>query len=183
MKSNILFTADTHFGHANIIRYCNRPFSNPEEMDEELIKRWNSVCDAESVVYHLGDVFFGNHFHKWERILASLKFAHLYVIKGNHDRNFAQWFNRNRPKGITFLDSHFETKIQDIDFTLNHYAMRVWNKSHHGAYHLYGHSHGTLPDDSTSRSFDVGVDCHNFTPITLEKVIEIMDSKNWKKSF
>jgi len=58
--------------------------------------------------------------------------------------------------------------------------MRVWNKSHHGAWHLYGHSHGTLPDDKNSLSFDVGVDCHNFTPINFEQVSAIMKKKNFK---
>ncbi len=152
-------------------------------MDRELIKRWNSVCNNDSVVYHLGDVFFGKDFRAFESIIDQLAFAHLYVLKGNHDQNFAQWHRENGWTAITFLGSHFETKIQGIDFTLNHYAMRVWNKSHHGAYHLYGHSHGTLPDDINSRSFDVGVDCHDFTPITLERVIEIMNSKTWKKEF
>lgn len=52
---NIFFTSDTHFGHNNIIKLSNRPFSSVEEMNEGLIERWNDVVGAEDIVYHLGD--------------------------------------------------------------------------------------------------------------------------------
>jgi len=58
--------------------------------------------------------------------------------------------------------------------------MRVWNKSHHGALNLYGHSHGSLPDDPHALAIDVGVDCHNFTPISFEQVKKIMSKKTFK---
>ena len=60
---------------------------------------------------------------------------------------------------------------------LCHYAMKIWNKSHHGVWHLYGHSHGTLPDDPYSMSFDVGVDCHDFKPLGFDDIKKIMDKK------
>ena len=52
------FIADTHFNHANIIKYCNRPFKNTDEMNEYIIKRWNSVVKQTDTIYHLGDVGF-----------------------------------------------------------------------------------------------------------------------------
>jgi len=57
--------------------------------------------------------------------------------------------------------------------------MKVWQASHHGTYHIYGHSHGELPDDSSSLSFDVGVDCHNYCPINYEEIKCIMKTKQW----
>lgn len=55
----ICFIADTHFNHENIIKYCDRPFSNTKEMNEYIIQKWNSVAKEDDVVYHLGDVGFG----------------------------------------------------------------------------------------------------------------------------
>ncbi len=56
MSSPMLwFTADHHFGHANIIRYCNRPFASAEEMDATLVHLWNETVGRDDIVYHLGD--------------------------------------------------------------------------------------------------------------------------------
>ena len=59
-KTKIWFTSDTHFFHNNIIDYCKRPFVNAEEMNEYIIKQWNSVVKPQDEVYHLGDFAFGN---------------------------------------------------------------------------------------------------------------------------
>ena len=57
----IFFTSDTHFGHENIIKYCKRPFKDVKEHDAELIRRWNEKVPEDGIVFHLGDVAFGNH--------------------------------------------------------------------------------------------------------------------------
>lgn len=77
----IFFTSDTHFSHANIIGYCNRPFSSVEEMDETIVDRWNAIVRPQDHIYHLGDV--------------AMKRQHLGIVKrlnghkrlalGNHD--------------------------------------------------------------------------------------------------
>lgn len=66
---------------------------------------------------------------------------------------------------------------------LLHYAMRVWRSSFRGTWHLYVHSHGSLTDDPTMNSFDVGVDCHDFYPLSYEEVKHIMSLKTWKPPF
>ena len=55
---NLFFTSDTHFWHSNIIKYCNRPFMDIEEMNEEIIKRWNDKIEKDDLVFHLGDFAF-----------------------------------------------------------------------------------------------------------------------------
>ena len=78
----IFVISDTHFGHANIIKYCNRPFADPMEMDEKIIENWNKTVRPEDIIYHLGDVYFGkknpSNFHR--RLNGRKR-----LILGNHD--------------------------------------------------------------------------------------------------
>lgn len=181
------FTSDTHFFHSRIIQYCLRPFADATDMNEQLIANWNNVVSPDDVVYHLGDFAFGDA-SGVDRVMRRLNFKHFHFVKGNHDKPFCDWYYSNKddtyfaPK-VSLYPSHLEVKIEGNKFTLCHYAMRVWNESHRGALHLYGHSHGTLPDDPNSKSFDVGVDCHNFTPISLERVLHLMSKKKMEQNF
>lgn len=173
---NYFFTADTHFGHRNIVKYSNRPFKDVEEMDEEMVKRWNSVIGIDDTVYHLGDVYLCSK-RRGNEIIHSLN-GNINLIVGNHDRhNLKDLTNSGRFSNIADID---EITIEGTKVVLCHYAMRIWNKSHHGSYHLYGHSHGSLPDDPHSLSFDVGVDCHDYYPITWDRVKQIIDTKKYK---
>lgn len=172
----IFFTSDTHFGHHNIIKYTGRPFTSVYEMDEALIKNWNSVVGKNDTVYHIGDFSFRGP-AATDSIISRLH-GNIFLVPGNHDRNF---YKHGK---IRVLPELSEVYINDSDahrgqqrIVLCHYALRVWNKRHHGAWHLYGHSHGSLLDDPASRSFDVGVDCWNYTPVSYTQVKEKMLTK------
>lgn len=173
---NTYFTADTHFGHANIIRYCNRPFKSVYDMDESLIQNWNAVVGPEETVYHLGDFSFAPS----ERYLSRLN-GHIFFVMGNHDKEMKRVRQERRwDHKVTFLPAEAEVEVEGQRIILSHYAMRVWNKSHHGTWQLYGHSHGSLPDDPNARSIDVGVDVHGYRPVTFDEVAIYMAKKNWK---
>jgi len=171
--SNIWFTADTHLGHANIIKYTKRPFANIEQMDATLISNWNSKIAPDDQVYFLGDFCFANT-DKAKSYLNRLN-GHIAFIEGNHDRSVQPLKHLFKP-----YTKYMEINIDGISVTLCHYALRVWNKAHHGSYSLYGHSHGSLPDDPNARSFDCGVDTNNFFPYSWEDVKRKMGSKTWK---
>lgn len=162
----IWFTADTHFGHANIIKYSGRPFDSVEEMDERLIKAWNEVVRPNHVVWHLGDFNFkgARDTAYYRRRLA----GDLHIVWGNHDDKCAR-----RPEFRHLFGSAQEMKYLRVGgekITLYHYAQRVWRNSHHGAWHLYGHSHGCIPDD-WGRSMDVGVDAgRRYRPVSFDEV-------------
>ena len=79
----MFFTGDHHFGHANIIKYCNRPFNSVEEMDEMLIDEWNYVVNPDDIVYHLGDIAFS--MNELDKIIRRLN-GTIYIIPGNHIR-------------------------------------------------------------------------------------------------
>lgn len=165
--SNVFFTADCHFGHENIIRLCNRPFGGNDEMLNILIENWNKkVPKVGSTVYHLGDFAFKCPY-PLKRIIGSLN-GKIIFIEGNHDRQLQEQWQQDLPQMLFIKYPH--------EMVLCHYAMRTWNKSHHGAWHLYGHTHGKLPEDA-SLSFDVGVDVWNFTPVSFEEVEAKMKQK------
>jgi len=80
--SNIFFIADTHWNHSNIIQYCNRPFSNVEEMNKTMIDKWNAKVKTDDIVYHLGDFGFGDI----RSIIKQLN-GKIILIVGSHDKN------------------------------------------------------------------------------------------------
>ena len=81
----IYFTIDMHLGHENIIRLCNRPFSNVEEMDQALIDNWNRRVQPQDTIYILGDLMFRNK-KPPEEYLRQLN-GKKHLIIGNHDRD------------------------------------------------------------------------------------------------
>jgi calcineurin-like phosphoesterase family protein len=154
------FTSDTHFGHANIIKHCSRPFASAHEMDGAMITRHNERVADGDTVYHLGDFAFRGA--RPGQYRPQLK-GNVHLIIGNHDKR-----RDVENVGFASISDMLHLSIEGTPLVLCHYAMRVWNKSHHGALHFYGHSHGKLP--GTNQSLDVGVDCWDFYPVTLAEI-------------
>ncbi len=179
----IYFTSDHHFGHANIIKFCNRPFTDVEEMNQVLIQRWNEKIKVGDDVYHLGDFGLTNKDQLTE-IIDQLN-GNIHLIKGNHEGSALQL-----TKKFQWVKDYYELKVKDPDLKngvqriiLFHYAMRVWRGDYRGTWHLYGHSHGNLPDKKDQLSFDIGVDSHNFYPLSYQEVKAIMNTKTWTPPF
>lgn len=184
----VWLTSDTHFGHDNIRRYSNRPFSSVAEMNEYLILNWNKVVQPDDEVYHLGDVFLCN-MEMAKAIIKRLN-GKKYLVRGNHERTA-----ENLRSEFVWIKEYFRLKVPDSsapggrhEIVMLHYAMRVWDKSHYGAFHAYGHSHGTLAEDPASRSMDVGVDSvsqrlgggpESYRPISYFEFRDWMLAKRW----
>jgi len=178
--SQTFFTSDQHWFHENIIRFSNRPFQSLEEMNEAMIENWNAKVQKGDLVYHLGDFALKCRVEEANGILDRLH-GQIILIRGNHDSMAEKVRHR-----FAAVKDYDEIAIPDAaasngkrKIVLLHYAMRVWNKSHHGSWHLYGHSHGTLPDDPHSLSFDVGVDCWEYAPLSYEEVSRVMATKSF----
>ncbi len=163
------------------MRYDGRPYGSVEEIDEDLIARWNRVVQPGDIVYHLGDIFLYKKAADARAVRARLH-GTIRLIHGNHDG-----VADSMKDGFDWIKDYYELKVPDPDaengkrlLVLCHYAFRVWNRSHHGSFHLYGHSHGSLPDDPHARSFDAGCMLHDYTPISYARVKEIMAAKHWQ---
>jgi calcineurin-like phosphoesterase family protein len=180
---NIFFTSDLHLSHRNVLlpTYDNRPFKTIEEHDQALIENWNRVVGPDDVVYFLGDLAFCKPSYAVE--MVSRLSGQKRWITGNHDhermvKKLAPLFVWVKDSAtIAVPDSEAPRGAQYI--YLHHFACLVWDRSHYGSWHLYGHSHGRLPDNPKSLSIDVGVDCHNYAPISYAQVKEIMSRKEW----
>jgi len=173
----IYFTSDTHFFHNNIIKACNRPFASVEEMNDGLIKNWNNTVSPKDTIYHLGDFAFCKG-DKAIEVVKQLN-GHKHLVFGNHDKMF-----RKNQEFLSFFESFGDIKeiklpidtLRKYSYPMRrkivmcHYAMRVWNHSHYGSIHLFGHSHNTMKE-SNGLSLDVGVDAWNYKPVSIEEII------------
>lgn len=167
--SKIFFTSDEHYGHANVIRFCKRPFESLEDQTEQLITRHNSKVGPNDITYHCGDMF-------WRRvsipeansIMDRLNGKHALVL-GNHDevaKRIAGRFEWVKECALI----HTNTRVW-----LSHYAHRVWPDSHKGSYHLFGHTHSVLSDYRYST--DVGVDAKGYFPMSYDELEAYMTAK------
>jgi len=144
-----------------------------------MIERWNEKIGKKDVVYHLGD--FGLTYKENLATVLDQLNGKIHLIAGNHENAAVQ--NKSR---FVWIKDYYELKVKDPDcdngvqrIILFHYAMRVWRGSYRGNWHLYGHSHGNLPDLDDHLCFDIGVDCHDFYPLSYDEVKAIMKAKNW----
>lgn len=168
---NIHFAADTHFGHKNIIHHANRPFADVEEMDEGLISVWNAKVGPRDEVWFLGDF----SFHKapqTETIFSRLN-GTKHLVVGNHDGKATTslpWSSQSQMKRLNVNGERFE---------LCHFPLEVWDAAHHGAFHLHGHSHGTL-QRVMPRRMDVGVDLQpDCSPFSIDEILDRLSVENF----
>lgn len=174
------YISDLHFGHKNIIRFDNRPYSSIEEMDHALINNWNKVVTDEDTVYILGDISWYNK-DKTLKIIKSLK-GKKVLIKGNHDK-----IDNELSKEFVKIRDYLEIYDSDTKVILCHYPIPFWNGQFRDSVHLYGHVHITHQwnvcenlkaelkrlQDLPMRMFNVGcmMEYMNYTPQTLKTIL------------
>lgn len=177
----VFFTSDTHFCHAAIVNYCDRPFLTAEEMNEAIIGNWNSVVRPEDTVFHLGDFGFGPS-EKLKDIFQRLN-GEIYLIMDNHD------FRQTRRVLSMFKKVHLEMliEVEKTKIILNHYPMLCYSGSNRSdVWQLFGHVHtrektggydaGRLQHLFPTQ-YDVGVDNNYFTPVSFKNLKQIIQQK------
>jgi len=166
--SNAYFTADTHFGHAKIIKYCARPYDNVWEMNLSLINRWNLVVQPDDIVYHIGDFAFLPE-RQMRDVIECLN-GRKILIRGNHDKS------ENMMRGIGFDEVYnfLQRHVDDQHIYMTHNPVDL-NDSATPKSDLYlcGHIHTAWksfksPDKIVN---NVGVDVWNFMPISVNEIL------------
>lgn len=169
---NHFFISDTHFGHTNAWQKFKledgvtplRPFSSTEEMDETMVKNWNSVVKPEDRVYHLGDVVINK---KCLPILSRLN-GHKRLVMGNHDifpvETYLQYFEKVKAYAVW----------KDLSFIGSHVPVHP-NQLYRFGVNVHGHLHGNTMKDA--RYVSVCVEQVNYTPVALED-LRVMIKKN-----
>ncbi len=193
---NIWLTSDTHFGHTNIAgpKISNwtsgyRDFNSVHEMNMALVDGINKYVKEDDILYHLGDWSFGG-VHNILQFRNYIVCKNVHLILGNHDQHIVD-------KEIKYHDTSFDpielfSSVQDVltldigktKLFLSHYSHRVWLGSHKGVIHLYGHSHGSIPD--YGKSMDVGVDVAfkkfgEYRPFNIGDITNIMSKRTIEK--
>ena len=170
----IYYTSDLHLGHANVIRHCDRPFADANEMDAALINNWNAKVHRNDTVYIVGDFLFRAK-RLAEEYLSVLK-GKKHLIIGNHDKywmkkvDLSVWFESVSP--MLFVQDSGHTA------TLCHYPMMSWPGMSKGGFMVYGHIHNNTNADywpliaARSQMLNAGVDINGFAPVTLDEMIE-----------
>ena len=184
------FTSDLHFGHANIIKYCNRPFADVDEMNYALIRNWNHVVAPDDEVIVLGDFAMG-------KINETLPIAHQlngtkYLVPGNHDRCWSGhpekkrkgWVERYEDVGFTILSNELMLYPDTTPTMLCHFP--YVGDSHdsdryvahrpedHGVTLLHGHVHDEWNTATSPRGtlmINVGVDAHDYRPVPERELL------------
>lgn len=181
----VFFTSDLHLGHENVLRFDGRPFATVEEMDAELIRRWNAKVGKGDLVYVLGDFIWKTRNDDAPSLIKNLN-GQIILIKGNHDRFLHNAKAKATLAGVKDYDDicvtlEDGTKKRCI---LSHYFIPMYNGHFYQSIHLHGHSHFTDEADMEvdfaaklnaegfrNEIYNVGCMYWNYEPVTLDEII------------
>lgn len=183
--NKLYFTSDTHFGHYNICRYCNRPFESRSDMDNSLIENWNRVVPEDGIVVHCGDftLIHKEDMDKYQKLFNKLN-GTILLCRGNHD------MIPLTTEPIGKLIASVDVAMIEVDgkkIMASHYPMLAYPAD----YQVFGHIH-TLSDGSChgvdgdvnaklrKTQYDVGVDQNNYTPVSYKQLCGIFKNKEYE---
>lgn len=172
----IYFSSDTHFYHANVIKYSNRPFKDVDEMNRGLIKNFNETVGQNDELWILGDFAFAK-VDQALSMLNQIQCQNLHYVLGNHDKIMHDPKIKAKFKS---MQSYAKVDYNKHRFICFHFPILEWESGHHGTIHLHGHTHGNLqyPDSLQNKKiFDVGVDLWDYKPVSAEHLLKLSETK------
>ena len=180
----IFFSSDHHFGHYNIIKYCNRPYKDVSHMNEDMIRRWNERVQPEDLLFYLGD--FALDIRYVDSVLPRLS-GKKHLILGNHDLAFKKYkyVSRYLQAGFQTISRKIEWEIEGKLITMNHFPFKGegdnkdyierftdYRLSKHNGLHLVmGHVHDSYK--IKDNMVNVGVDVWDYYPVSLEEILNL----------
>lgn len=186
-------TADTHFGHLNILRYDNRPASTIEEHDRMLVERWNNVVMSWDTVIHHGDVALGTFVESIQKV--HLLNGYKVLVSGNHDRISSVEKESRRERFRPYYESVFqeiwpevvEHEINGRKVVLSHYPAEGDHTDEDrfvdirpkdtGIPVLHGHTHQSEVVSYTKNGtmqIHVGVNSWDYRPVSEEEIDDFL---------
>ena len=196
----IYFTSDPHYWHNNVIRYCARPHASVEEMNEDMVLKWNQTVLPEDTIYVMGD--FSLAFRAVETFPQRLM-GNKILVPGNHDfchsyhkksrtpENREKWLQKYRDHGFTVLPEQTVVELEGLGpVNMCHHPYsgpyelenggdkyEKWRPVDDGKLLLCGHVHEkwqTRKSPKGTLMINVGVDVHGFKPVSLDQIIAIV---------
>ena len=171
--------SDSHFGHFNIIKYCNRPWSTTKLMDEAIIRNWNSVVSDDDIVLFLGDFCFAKSSQARETtewLTYALK-GHKIIVKGNHD------FKQLRYCEVGW-DYECYQELVFGRFSFRHRPDDLQKDAKDYDFIFYGHVHnnpGWIIDAAPINTINVCLDVHNYYPVDITNYFTEYELKELQK--
>jgi calcineurin-like phosphoesterase family protein len=188
----LYFTSDTHYNHTNICRGVTRwtdaeditrDFKTLDQMNDRIVAGINAEVGQDDILFHLGDWSFGG-FEMIEQFRNRINCKNIHLILGNHDHHIERDREDIR-RLFTSVNQYVELEVnKQHNFVLMHYPIMSWNKMNDGVIHLHGHVH--LPPDrriGKGKMIDVGMDGNGLDPISLTKVLTLMNPRPISSGF
>ena len=175
----IYFTADLHFGHGNIIRYCGRPFGSVEEMDQRITDNFKERLGADDDLYILGDVTLNQSVARVRNYLKDIP-GRKHLIFGNHDERLRRHQKEIDDIFVECADMKVleveDADLGSVNFMLCHYPLLHWGYNEDGqGIHLFGHIHNNPAQNQVMshvpHCLNVGVDLWDFRPLSVNEVL------------
>ena len=191
----IWFTADTHFGHTNILGGGQRPFDSIDQMNARLISAINDRVSCRDTLYILGDFSYRTTVAEALRLCERINCQHIRLIRGNHDKDWGMLEpaprvaakGKKRSASTSPATGPFEAVLDYAELkpgechgtrmVLSHYPMLSWNGKRRGSIQLHGHIHADRRYNERNRErgilrYDVGVDANSYAPVSRDEILE-----------